>query len=365
MEGNRNKTNQKEKKESNSKLKVFNPEEQVKLDSFIIVNGQRRYGKTIWTRWVLSKLKDYFAGGGYVFTKSKHNLFWSQHFPNTRIYNGLGDDNLLILAAILEKQRQKHEKMVKSGDFSKSPYIVIILDDVIADQKSIRWNKMLNEIVFTGRHFNVLMFILSQDVKGLPPNFHNNADIIALTFSTQKRQLEVLEQNYGYIFHSEGLNFLDLVEQNTHDHRFLVIDRTVASYNSEDMFFVSKAKLHVKPFQIGSDKFWKESQCSWKRQLEIYENQEKKEDMEKKNWLAISKKQFEEEKEEQSKKENMYNEQKAEEQEEIKDMDPDDVQIDLETDNSIAALKEKGEDNNVHSEYEKILRWVEQKYHNK
>jgi len=29
-------------------LKVFDPEKQVKIDSFIIVNAQRRYGKTIW-----------------------------------------------------------------------------------------------------------------------------------------------------------------------------------------------------------------------------------------------------------------------------------------------------------------------------
>lgn len=95
-----------------------------KLDLFMIINGQRRYGKTIWVRWILSQIWQYYPDGGYVFTRSKHNKFWSQHFPNRRIYNGLGEKHMLILQKILETQRQKHEKMILSDNFEKCPYIV-------------------------------------------------------------------------------------------------------------------------------------------------------------------------------------------------------------------------------------------------
>ena len=115
----------------NLDLKEFDPVKQFKIDGFIIVSAQRRYGKTIWIRWVLSKLWNFFAGGAYVFTKTKHNRFWSQHIPQTRIYNGLAGDNMDILQMILEKQKEKHEKMVMSGKFSSCPYVLIILDDVI------------------------------------------------------------------------------------------------------------------------------------------------------------------------------------------------------------------------------------------
>jgi hypothetical protein len=45
----------------------------IKLDSFVLVIGKRRYGKTTWTEWLLSKIWQYFPDGGYVFTKTKQN----------------------------------------------------------------------------------------------------------------------------------------------------------------------------------------------------------------------------------------------------------------------------------------------------
>jgi len=39
---------EKENEGKSLELKEFDPEKQIKIDSFIIVNAQRRYGKTIW-----------------------------------------------------------------------------------------------------------------------------------------------------------------------------------------------------------------------------------------------------------------------------------------------------------------------------
>jgi len=64
-----------------------------------------------------------------------------------------------ILKMILIKQQEKHEKMIMGKDFSTCPYIIIILDDVIGDQHSVRYNEYLNQVVFAGRHFNVMMFV--------------------------------------------------------------------------------------------------------------------------------------------------------------------------------------------------------------
>jgi polynucleotide 5'-kinase involved in rRNA processing len=43
------------------KLKQFDYNK-IALDSFIIVVGKRRFGKSTWTRWILSKLWQYFPG---------------------------------------------------------------------------------------------------------------------------------------------------------------------------------------------------------------------------------------------------------------------------------------------------------------
>ena len=159
--------------------------------------------------------------------------------------------------------------------------------------------EILIQVVFAGRHFNVMMFVTTQDVKGLPPNFHQNADLVATSFSTQKRQLDVLEENYAFLFTKDkdtGISFLDLIKDYTVDHGFIVVDRSEAKYTLQEMFYQSKAELEVKKFKIGSDKFWKDAQCSWKRQLEMYKNQKKKESLSKKRWLKISLKQLRKEK---------------------------------------------------------------------
>jgi len=39
---------EKENEAKSLELKEFDPVKQIKIDSFIIVNAQRRYGKTIW-----------------------------------------------------------------------------------------------------------------------------------------------------------------------------------------------------------------------------------------------------------------------------------------------------------------------------
>ena len=57
------------------KLPVFDVDK-IKLDSFILVVGKRRFGKSVWSRWILSKLYPYFNDGGYVFTQTKHNYWW-------------------------------------------------------------------------------------------------------------------------------------------------------------------------------------------------------------------------------------------------------------------------------------------------
>jgi len=105
--------------------------------------------------------------------------------------------------------------------------------------------------------------------------------------------------------------FDNFIQQHTHDHSMIVntfiltrltryspqvIDQTEAKYDIPSTFFVDKApdpdKEPIEPFKIGDNQFWKESGCSWKKQLERYENtpaKNKREDWEKKadeRWKA-------------------------------------------------------------------------------
>lgn len=47
--------------------------DKVKLDSFILVIGKRRFGKSTWAQFLLEKIWFCFPHGCHVFTKTKHN----------------------------------------------------------------------------------------------------------------------------------------------------------------------------------------------------------------------------------------------------------------------------------------------------
>lgn len=61
------------------------------------------------------------------------------------------------------------------------PYVCIIFDDVISE-KTLRYEELLNELVYSGRHYFIFCVVCSQDAKGLPPSIRGNADLIASTY---------------------------------------------------------------------------------------------------------------------------------------------------------------------------------------
>lgn len=102
----------------------------IALDSFILVIGKRRYGKSTWTQYVLSKMWHFFPRGGYCFTKTKHNYFWQQHLPASRIYDGFDEKKV---REILDEQKDLWDMFLKGKEDPKEnpPYVLLIFDDVI------------------------------------------------------------------------------------------------------------------------------------------------------------------------------------------------------------------------------------------
>lgn len=71
-----------------------------------------------------------------------------------------------VLDWLVERQKKAVAKYT-----NKDPRVAafIILDDVIADQKIIRWNSDLQRFFVEGRHLAITVFIASQYLKGVGP----------------------------------------------------------------------------------------------------------------------------------------------------------------------------------------------------
>lgn len=290
--GNERKEQKNDQERKGYKLAQFD-HKKVKLDSAVGVIGKRRYGKTIWAQWLLSNIWQYFPGGAYVFTKTKHNRFWDQHVPASRIYPKFEPS---VVEGIISAQKRKIDEFVKTGVYKESPFVVIILDDVASDV-SLKYQELLIDLLFGGRHYKLFVIITEQDIKALGPNVRGNFDLIALTYQTQARTIEAIQQDFASFVPDKNL-VGKIIQENTQDHGMVIIDQTEARYSIEETFFCDKApdpKEHKIKFRIGSDKFWKDSGCDWKEQIKDFK---KIPDKDREEWGKIAKRQLKKEKEE-------------------------------------------------------------------
>jgi hypothetical protein len=259
-------------------------------DALIFVIGKRRYGKTTWAEWVLYNLQVYFPEGGYVFTGTKHNEFWQQHFPDSRVYSGL---DVAAFEGIFKEQMAKFEKFKTTGIIDTCPYVCVVFEDVLSFEH-LRSDPALARMVFNGRHFFLFIMLLIQDVKGVLPSQRQNADIIALTYQTQKRAFESVQEDWAAMWEEKN-GFVSFLMNNTQDHKMVIIDQTQAKYKKEEIFAVDKApnpdEISLE-YKIGSDLFWKISRADWKKQLEKCATSRKVQRTKKEEWANLGRKQM-------------------------------------------------------------------------
>lgn len=266
--------------------------EKIPLDVFGVLIGKRRRGKSVYLEWLLSEMAPFYPGGAYVFTKTKNNYFWQKHIPEECIYDGFQGD---VIKAIIEEQKKKVEAIRNDGKITDCPYVLIIMDDIIGDTH-LNWEEELRDLAFAGRHYMLGCWITTQDCKGIGPAIRSQADIIGLSYTTSKRVIDAIKDDYAYIF-SDAKMLVQLIKEQTMDHQFLIVDQSDAKYSLDETFFVDKApdpsSNAVKPYKIGSDKFWMDRHCDWKNQTRQFKNMPK---LERNQWLRVAKRQAKREK---------------------------------------------------------------------
>ena len=85
------------------------------------------------------------------------------------------------LSDVIEKLIGIQLRKAKSGQ--KPPRIMLILDDVVATTsrgKKIRYNKNLEFLYIGGRHYNIDIITLVQNLLAVPPSIRQNSDILVV-----------------------------------------------------------------------------------------------------------------------------------------------------------------------------------------
>lgn len=153
--------------------------DQIGTDWTIVVLGKRRSGKTVFIRSLCGNYLRPFFPRVYVFTKSFYSGEYAEFVPQAHIYPGLTPDEadkktgkavkeggITVLAKIFQMQKKLKEANM-AGKFHGNMNCLIIIDDCLSD--GLRYQNLIDEVFFEGRHMNICFIVTSQDFKGVNP----------------------------------------------------------------------------------------------------------------------------------------------------------------------------------------------------
>lgn len=180
-------------------------EENVPNHPAVLLAGKRRTGKSTTLDNFLSKTARHIPFG-IVMTDTPENGFWQQRVPERFITRGWRED---WLDALIKRQKGLIEKY---GKEDPRTFAFIILDDVIANQKQIRYSDKVAQLFVQGRHTNLSVYITTQYMKGIGPMLRGNMDIVFLQPIYSIADREVIHALYGgFIPKKDFMQFMDQV----------------------------------------------------------------------------------------------------------------------------------------------------------
>lgn len=240
----------------------------------IIINAKRGSGKSTLVR----ELMDYFNNSlkypscVLCSYSEKVDPYYSFFLPPSYIY----EDCEKMLSKVLKRQleiKNINNQREKEGKIKYDDRLLVVMDDCISDAKIWRKSKELAEIFFNGRHYNISLIIVSQDIVAIPPAFRANIDIVILFNSSIQEELKKLFQHYAGEF-SNLQEFKDTLNTICQDYGAMVIlKRGYKSLNISDKIFRYKANINLKPRTFGCKKFKKLNDKYYNKDwLENYNN---------------------------------------------------------------------------------------------
>jgi hypothetical protein len=159
------------------KLNVFDvddPDNRLPKGFFLICEGSRRVGKSIFLKWLLYSYREDFDLV-MVITETPQNGFWQPIVSNKYVHNGW--DPFLIE----ELFRQQIEDVSKEKNSQSSNYkaknVLVILDDIVGDRRRIHDDATLNKLSVQGRHYNISICITTQEPAAIGTALRNNCDM--------------------------------------------------------------------------------------------------------------------------------------------------------------------------------------------
>jgi hypothetical protein len=243
----------------------------------IAMIAKRNSGKS----WVTGAMLHHFREipvAMIISRTEKNNPYYSNFFPDTYIYyeytSSLIRRFFVRQDLIIKKCADKKEK----GKFI-DPRGIIIMDDCLSDKGKWANDPLVKDLMFNGRHKQLMYILTMQFPLGLKPEFRVNFDYVFLLKEQQMSNLKRIYEHYAGGFPTFD-SFYQVFNQLTQDHGCMVIINTGKTESFFDKIAFYKAPdVRGKELKFGCrqfrkfhksnyDKEWKERES--KRNIEEY-----------------------------------------------------------------------------------------------
>jgi hypothetical protein len=231
-------------------IKQFKLEYIVENPSIVMI-AKRASGKS----WVTKAILMHFSKipcGIVISPTDRMSEFYNKFFPDTYIHYSYKSE---LIAKILSRQKQIIDK--KNSGKNVDPRSFIIMDDCLGDKKSWVRDPPILELLFNGRHYQLMYILTMQFALGITPELRSNFDYIFLLTAEFQSEKKKLFDHYAGMFHNFD-SFRQVFEELTSDFGCMVIDnRKKVSNSFERLYWYKAPDLTNKFISFGCKQFRK------------------------------------------------------------------------------------------------------------
>ncbi len=239
----------------------------------IIMIAKRGSGKS----WIIKAILVHFSNipcGVVISPTDRMNSFYNDFFPDSYIHYEYKSE---LIVKILERQTQMIDKqqLKKKQGRNIDVRAFIIMDDCLGDKKSWVRDPPILELLFNGRHYQIMYILSMQFALGITPELRSNFDYIFLLKAEFISEQKKLFDHYAGMFPNFD-SFRQVFNELTANFGCMVIDnRRKASNSFERLFWYRAPDLSRQTKQIGCSQFRKYHEYNydkdWKKKKSEYD----------------------------------------------------------------------------------------------
>lgn len=234
----------------NFRVREFNPRVMLErigdrgLPTMLFV-GRRGSGKSTMARAIMRHFA--WLPSAVVFSPTEEaNHTWDQHVPPMFVHPEWMPD---VAKAIIDRNRH-----APAG--TKLFPTAVIGEDIMYDKGKFMKDTNARYMLMNGRHIGILLIVIAQYTKQLPPELRSQFDYVFLMDEpVLKNRMRLYDDWIGVIPSFEY--FEQIFEKCVASHGCMVVDNTSDSRLPSDHIFFYRAKPYpIPPFHIGSELMW-------------------------------------------------------------------------------------------------------------